>query len=77
MFCIRFNNYKSDTRKVLQIYPNKCNVYEKQFHCHCNSERHIGMEEWKITIIDRAENVLEGVERVICNTTLIHLSLMD
>ena len=29
-----------------------------KFHCYFNSEWHNGMEDWKITIIDRAENVL-------------------
>ena len=42
-----------------KVYSKKCNVYEEQFHRHCNCEGHNGMEDWKITIIDRAENVLE------------------
>ena len=41
------------------VYPKKCNVYQEQFHRHFNSEGHNGMEDWKITIIDRTENVLE------------------
>ena len=42
-----------------KVYPKKCNVYQEQFHRHFNSEGHSGMQDWKITIIDRAENVLE------------------
>ena len=44
---------------ISKVYPNKCNVYQEQFHRHFNSEGHNWMEDWKITIIDRAENVLE------------------
>ena len=40
-------------RKVPEVYPEKCNVYQEQFHCHFNSEGHNEMEDWKITIIDR------------------------
>ena len=43
----------------LKVYPKKCNVYQEQFHCHFNSQGHNGMDDWKITIIDRAENILE------------------
>ena len=35
------------------------NSYIEQFHRHFNSEGHSGMEDWKITITDRAKNVLE------------------
>ena len=42
-----------------QKYPKKCNVYQEQFHRHFNYEGHNGIEDWKITIIDRAENFLE------------------
>ena len=42
-----------------KVYPKKSNVYQEQFHRHFNSEGHNGMEDWKITIIDRAVNVLE------------------
>ena len=58
-FRSRFDNYKSGPRKVSKVYPKKCNVCQEQFHCHFNYERHNGMEDWKITIIDRAGNVLE------------------
>ena len=58
-FLSRFNNYKSGARKVSKVYPKKCNVYQEQFHRHFNYEGHNGIEDWKITIIDRAENVLE------------------
>ena len=55
----RFNNYKSWARKVSKVFPKNCNVYQKQFHHHFNSEGHNGMQDWKITIIDRAKSVLE------------------
>ena len=58
-FRSRFNNYKSRARKVSKVYPKKCNVYQEQFHRYFNSERQNGIEDWKITISDRAEHVLE------------------
>ena len=58
-FRSRFNNYKSGARKVSKMYPKKCNVYQEQFHRHFNYEGHNGIEDWKITITDRAEKVLE------------------
>ena len=84
-FYSRFNSYKNGTRKVSKVYPKKCNVYQEQFHRHFNSEGHNGMEDWKITIIDRTENVLElkrrererERERVTGNTALIDLFLMS
>ena len=57
-FRTRFNNNKCGARKVSKVYPNKCNVYQEQFLRHFNAEGHNGMGDWKITIIDRAENVL-------------------
>ena len=59
LFRSRFNNYESGTRKVSKVYPKKCNVYQEQFYLHFNSEGHNRMEDWKITISDKAENVLE------------------
>ena len=58
-FHSRFNNYTSGARKVSKVYPKECNVYQQQFHRHFNSEGHNRMEDWKITIFNRAENVLE------------------
>ena len=58
-FRTRFNNYKGGARKVSKFYPSKCNVYQEQFQCHFNSQGHNCMEDWKITIIDSARNVLE------------------
>ena len=55
----RFNNYKSEARKVSKVYPKKCYVSQEQFHCHFNSEGHNEMEDWKIAIIDWDENVLK------------------
>ena len=74
-FRSRFNNYKSGTTKLSKVYPEKFNVYQKQFHRHFNSEEHNGMKDWKITIIDRAEKCYD-VKRVIGNTGLIRLSLL-
>ena len=59
----RFNNYKNGARKVPKVCPKKCNVYQEEFHRQFNSEGHNGMEDWKITIIDRAEKVLELMRR--------------
>ena len=42
-----------------KVYSNKRNVYQEQFRPHFNSEVQNGMEAWKITITDTAENVLE------------------
>ena len=39
------------------IPTKKCNVYQEQVHRHFNSEGHNGMEDGKITIIDRVEIV--------------------
>ena len=44
--------------KCQKVYPKKCNVHQEQFHCYFNSEGNNGMLDWKITIIDRTENVL-------------------
>ena len=37
-FRSRFNDYKNGARKVLKVYPKKCNVYQEQFHGHFNYE---------------------------------------
>ena len=58
-FRSRFYIYKSGARKVSKVYPIKYNVYQEKFHRHFNSEGQNGIEDWKITIVDRAENVLE------------------
>ena len=58
------------------IPRNVYNIYQEQFHHHFNSDGHNEMEDYKINIIDRAENVLELRHRVIGNTGLIHLFLM-
>ena len=50
---------KVGLEKYQEFIPRKCNVYQEEFHRHFNSEGHNGMEDWKMTIIDRAENVLE------------------
>ena len=53
----QFYNYRSGARKVSKVYPKKCNVYQEQFYRHF--EGHNEMEGWKITVTDRAGNVLE------------------
>ena len=58
-FCTRFNNYKGGARKVSKVYINKFNVYEEEFYCYFNSEGHNGREDWKITFIDMAKNIIE------------------
>ena len=58
-FRTSFNNCKSGARKVSKIYPNKYIVYQEQFYRHFNSEGHKRIEDCKITITDRNENVLE------------------
>ena len=76
-FRSRFNNYKSGVRKESKVYPKKCNVYQEQFHRHFNPKVHNGMEDWKITIMDRAENVSELRHREsYWQYSLIRLSLM-
>ena len=58
-FHSRFKNYKIGARTVSKVYPKKCNLYQEQLHRHFNSEGHNGIQDWKITIIERTENVLE------------------
>ena len=38
-------------------------VYQEEFHRHFYSEGHNGMEAWKVTIIDRADNGVELMRR--------------
>ena len=61
-FRSRFNNYKSRARKVSQVSPKKSHAYQEQFHRRFNSEGHNGIEDLKITIIDRTKYVL-GLRR--------------
>ena len=42
-----------------KVYPRKCNFYQKQFDRHFNSEGHNEIEDSKIAIIDRVEDVSE------------------
>ena len=51
--------YKTVARKVSKVYPKNFNVYLELFHRHLNSKGHNGMNDWKIKIINRVENVLE------------------
>ena len=52
-FRLRFNNYKSAHRK----YNSDQNTPQQSFHAHFSQENHNGMEDWKFTLIDQAENV--------------------
>ena len=70
-FRTRLNNFENGARKVPKVDPNKCNVYQVQFHWHFNLKGHNGMEEWRFTIIDMAENVLVVKLGVVGNTCLI------
>ena len=45
--------------KLSKFCPNNFNVYQKQFSVYFNSEGKNVRENRKITIIDRAENVLK------------------
>ena len=45
--------------KCQKLIPRNVISIKKQFHRHFNSEGHNEVEDWKITIIDRAENVSE------------------
>ena len=42
-----------------KVYPKKCDVNQEQFYRHFKFEGHNGMVDWKISIIDSAENVFE------------------
>ena len=48
-----FDNYKSGARKVPEVYPKKCNVYQEQFHLHVNSEGRNGMEAGRLLSLIR------------------------
>ena len=51
----RFNDYKSAFCKVLKsCKPPKCN--QKHFHQHFKLLEHSCMDDWKVTLTDRAEN---------------------
>ena len=52
-FRLRFNNYKSAHRK----YRSGQNTPQQSFHAHFSQENHNGMEDWKFTLIDQAENL--------------------
>ena len=53
IFRSRFNNYKSAHRNYI-----KGNTVKKaSFHAHFENEKHHGMRDWKITLIDQTESV--------------------
>ena len=54
-FRYRFNNYKSAFCKVSKSgKPPKVN--QEHFHQHFKIAEHNGMDDWRVTLIDRADN---------------------
>ena len=54
-FRYHFNNYKSAFRKLSK--SNKpAKVYQQHFHQHFKQPEHNGMDDWRVTLIDRADN---------------------
>ena len=62
-FRCRANNYKRTQRKFVnkEAVPKQA-VKEKRFHEHYCSDRHNGIEDWVITLIDSA-NTLKKLKR--------------
>ena len=54
-FCYRFNNYKSAFHEVSKS-GKPPNVNQEHFHQHFKLHEHNGMDDWRITLIDRADN---------------------
>ena len=56
----RANNYKSTHRKFLikKEVPKQA-LKQKRFHDHYCTESHTGIEDWVITLIDRADTLKE------------------
>ena len=57
-FRSRANNYKSTKKKVMnkEEVPNRA-LKQKRFHEHYCSDRHSGVEDWIITMIDSADTL--------------------
>ena len=58
-FRYRFNNYKSVFRRVSKSFPEYCRVNQEHFHRHFNQSDHNGMDDWKVTLIDKADNEVD------------------
>ena len=54
-FRYRFNNYKSAFRKISKSVKAP-NVNQLHFHQHFKLPEHNGMDDWRVTLIDRADN---------------------
>ena len=59
-FRSRANNYKSTQRKFMnkEAVPKQA-LKQKRFHEHYCSDRHNGIEDWVITLIDSADTLKE------------------
>ena len=59
-FKFRVNNYKCTQRKFVNrdSFPKQA-LEQKRFHKHYCSDRHIGIEDWVITLIDSANTSKE------------------
>ena len=59
-FRLRSNNYKSTHRKfIIKKEVPKQALKQKRFHDHYCTESHTGIEDWVITLIDRADTLKE------------------
>ena len=61
-FCYRFNNYKSAFRKVSKSV-NPPNVNHVHSHQPFKLPEHNSMDDWRVTLIDRADNRKERRRR--------------
>ena len=61
----RANNYQSTQRKFVskKAVPKQA-LKQKRFHEHYCSDRHNGVQDWAITLIDSAETLKE-LERAV------------
>ena len=63
-FRFRANNYKSTQRKFVnkEAIPKQA-LKQKRFHEHYCSDRHNGIQDWVITLIDSADTLKELKKR--------------
>ena len=66
-FRSRANNYKSTKRKFLnkEAVPKQA-LKQKRFHEHYCSDRHNGIEDWVITLMDSADTFKELTRKELC-----------
>ena len=59
-FRSRANNYKSTQRAFVnkEAVPKQA-LKQKSFHEHCYSDRHNGIEDWVITLMDSTDTLKE------------------